>query len=536
MARVGTEGYAEDLLLAASKLKTLLGQTVEVVPLPHMFMAGCTCPMTIRTAAEVTAWADKVYGEGGRLLSSSFRMANHLLSPRTGEIGQADYERLLRLPKEANWPSGKISWAMSGFDLPMAIQPTSEDAEKEIITCLINELRTGLALDLDPAPSFDRKMPAEGRSGQTAYKDYIVTGRAKASAMVADALVRAGKTLEQVVYPEWRVTQPFVAKMATDLATAMAKFRPRVIIIAGLDESYYMAQYEEFHTSPARKDAEGIYHIDGDLVMAAKEAQLKILKLLEPIWELTAGIRTIVIGPMARYITESCCDDPDHIPNRQAAGFMDGQKKELLAARNVLKDYFQNEKHNHCRVLDPAVDIAGKKAEEVWGKGDPTHPRPEIYDGMVAALGKAESRIDLLAKRPGAAIPAPPPKRAKTAIGSGGRDTAGGGRGSSGSSRGGGGGRGGGQEGRGGGQRGRGNLRGGRGRGWRRDDRWYGGQQDGGQYGGQGGQYGGGGQQYRGGHQRGGPQQGAGGYRGRRDSRFWAPAYTGGGVNRDFRF
>jgi hypothetical protein len=292
-------------------------------------------------------------------------MANHLLSPRTGEVGQADYERLLRLPKEANWPSGKISWAMSGFDLPMAIQPTSEDAEKETITSLINELRTGLALDLDPAPSFDRKMPAEGRSGQTAYMDYIVAGRAKASAMVADALVRAGKTVEQVVYPEWRVTQPFVAKMATDLATAMAKFRPRVIIIAGLDESYYMAQYEEFHTSPARKDAEGIYHIDGDLVLAAKEAQLKILKLLEPIWELTAGIRTVVFGPMARYVTESCCDDPDHIPNRQAAGFIDGQKKELLAARNVLKDYFQNEKHNHCRVLDPAMDIAGKKAEEV---------------------------------------------------------------------------------------------------------------------------------------------------------------------------
>jgi hypothetical protein len=418
---------------------------------------------------------------------------------------------------------------MSGFDLPMSIQPTSEDAEKEIITSLINELRTGLALDLDPAPSFDRKMPAEGRSGQTAYMDYIVAGRAKASAMVADALVRAGKTVEQVVYPEWRVTQPFVAKMATDMATAMAKFRPRVIIIAGLDESYYMAQYEEFHTSPARKDAEGFYHIDGDLVLAAKEAQLKILKLLEPIWELTAGIRTVVFGPMARYVTESCCGDPDHIPNRQAVGFIDGQKKELLAARNVLKDYFQNEKHNHCRVLDPAMDIAGKKAEDVWDKGDPTHPRPEIYDGMVAALGKAESRIDLLAKRPGAAIPEPPPKRAKTASGSSSRDTAGGGRGSSGSGRGSGGGRGGGQDGRGGGPRGCGNMRGGRGRGWRREDWGYGGQHDGGQYGD-------GGQQYCGGHQRGGQQRGGGGYRGWRDSRFWAPAYTGGGANRDYRF
>jgi hypothetical protein len=296
-----------------------------------------------------------------------------------------------------------------------------------------------------------------------------------------------------------------------------------VIVIAGLDESYYMAQYEEFHTSPVRKDSDGHYHIDGDLVLAAKEAQMRILKLLEQIWELTAGTRTVVIGPMARYVTESCCDDPDHIPNRKATG-PDRPKKELLVTRNVLKEYFQNEKHNHCRVLDPAMDIAGKKAEEVWAKDDPTHPRPEIYDSMVAALGKAESRIDLLAKRPGTAIPEPPPKRAK--LTSGGRQSSSGsssnnagsrGRGGAGSGRG----RSGGQDGWAGGLSGRGNTRGGRGRGWRRDDWGYGGQQVGGQYGDDG-------QQPYGGRQRGGQPRGGSGYRGWSDQRFWAPAYTGG--------
>jgi hypothetical protein len=61
MSRMGTEGYAEDLLVATSKLKAVLGQHIQVVPLPPLFLAGCTCPMTIRTAAEITAWAARVY-------------------------------------------------------------------------------------------------------------------------------------------------------------------------------------------------------------------------------------------------------------------------------------------------------------------------------------------------------------------------------------------------------------------------------------------------------------------------------------------
>jgi hypothetical protein len=42
MARSGTEGYIEDLLIATSKLRSVLGQQLTVAPLPHLFTAGCT--------------------------------------------------------------------------------------------------------------------------------------------------------------------------------------------------------------------------------------------------------------------------------------------------------------------------------------------------------------------------------------------------------------------------------------------------------------------------------------------------------------
>jgi hypothetical protein len=53
-----------------------------------------------------------------------------------------------------------------------------------------------------------------------------------------------------------------VTKMVTDMAAAMAAHRPKVIIIAGAWWEYYMAQYEEVHTSLAHIDMEGRYHID----------------------------------------------------------------------------------------------------------------------------------------------------------------------------------------------------------------------------------------------------------------------------------
>jgi hypothetical protein len=197
IARAGTEGYAEDLLLVTFKIKAVMGQAIQVIPLPHLFLAGCTCPMTIRTAAEIAAWSAKVYGQDGRYLTASFQTANYLLSPMMGDNSQMDYERLCRLPSNTNWPAAKETWLMNGLDLPLQIQPTLAITESEILCTLISELRTGVALDLYQDPVFDRKIPIKDGSqleGQSAQKtEYLILGRTGPAAMMAEALERAGK-------------------------------------------------------------------------------------------------------------------------------------------------------------------------------------------------------------------------------------------------------------------------------------------------------------------------------------------------------
>jgi hypothetical protein len=62
---------------------------------------------------------------------------------------------------------------MGGFDLK---EPTSEKAEKEILTTIISELRKGMALKLDKAPTIDRTVPVKG-GGEKERFDFLVKDR-----------------------------------------------------------------------------------------------------------------------------------------------------------------------------------------------------------------------------------------------------------------------------------------------------------------------------------------------------------------------
>jgi hypothetical protein len=118
-------------------------------------------------------------------------MANFLLSPKVGEVGQADYERLARMPTSTKWPATKATWIFSGYDLHQNIQPVSDIMEAEIIKLIIKDLRTGLALDLELSLSFDRMTPDKG-GGHMAKTDYLVVGRTRSVAMMATALEKIG--------------------------------------------------------------------------------------------------------------------------------------------------------------------------------------------------------------------------------------------------------------------------------------------------------------------------------------------------------
>jgi hypothetical protein len=177
---------------------------------------------------------------------------------------------------------------------------------------------------------------------------------------------------------------------------------PTMLIFVGLEESFYMAQDETGHTLPARKAPDGHFHVDGELIVGGKEVQMKLFKLLDPIWDLDKDRKMVVISPMPRYITGSCCDDPQHIPNRSAQNYESVLQSGLEGVKNAMKAYLHSGSHQNCRVLDAARDMEGLANDAIW-EADHKTPRPVIFDRMVKALEMVEVRIPENRKRTAAA-------------------------------------------------------------------------------------------------------------------------------------
>jgi hypothetical protein len=169
--------------------------------------------------------------------------------------------------------------------------------------------------------------------------------------------------------------------IAEETKTAISAMKPKLIIMAGLDESFYAACYDKVHTLPATKDLAANYQIHGELVVAGKEAQKKLVAIMEPIWKATEGIRTVIVGPVVRYVTGGCCVDPDHMPNRYNDSFAEKIKADVADAKVMTGEHLRQSGHNHCRVIDMNMDMLGKKPEEIWGE-DPTLPKDAIFDSL----------------------------------------------------------------------------------------------------------------------------------------------------------
>jgi hypothetical protein len=244
-------------------------------------------------------------GDDGQYLGERFEIANELLAPMMGAEAQVDYDRILRLPTSTKLPAAKATWRMGGFRLARAIEPVSVAMEAKLILSIIAELRKGLALELDEDPSFDRMMPVTAGSGQAGVK-YLVAGRSGPVAMMAKALIRKGHKVVREDVADCRINKFLVDHITERVAKAITEHKPEVVILIGIEESYFMAQFEVGYTLLATKDASGHHHINGELVVANLETQQRFLRAMEPIWQATKKTITIVVIPMARYITKGC--------------------------------------------------------------------------------------------------------------------------------------------------------------------------------------------------------------------------------------
>jgi hypothetical protein len=62
--------------------------------------------------------------------------------------------------------TGMQVWNSGGEDcraMPCQVKPLTHDLEKRLVCCLIEEIRTKLGLELEPMPSFDRRLGSQSK-------------------------------------------------------------------------------------------------------------------------------------------------------------------------------------------------------------------------------------------------------------------------------------------------------------------------------------------------------------------------------------
>jgi uncharacterized membrane protein YgcG len=387
LAAAGIAGYTADLMHSIGILKKEIGEHLVYAPLPHFFGAGCGDEAAVRGAAELSAWAADVFGRGGSYLKHSFIMATDIMVGAGQDGTQPAVSARHRLPtKEMQYRT----WASAGLEgLPRATRPAGEREERELLCSIISEIRCGMAIDLDPSPSFERGVAADlGGSGEKV----LVVGGSYAHKL--HTVMREGGTAVELLYfPDWRVQKTSVEQMVAEVEKAVHKNKIEAVVFQVMDDTIYTAITEEGEKIPPRKIG-NVEHIEGDLSVVDRAVLSKLLRLCMPLVAATTGIKTVWIGPLPRYVTGSCCQEAGHVANRQQRGFLDTVLESLEEVHRCTRDYLFTEGMRHARVMNPWVGLRSTSPSNIWGE-DPVYIKKELMPRLAEGVKITLNKISL---------------------------------------------------------------------------------------------------------------------------------------------
>jgi hypothetical protein len=274
-------------------------------------------------------------------------------------------------------------------EIPTLARAMSASQERKWVTTLVEEMRTKLALDLDPSPTLERGMGLQSKA--KVKVDFLVVGSSNA-ARLTRALNEAGYTVCKILNSNWRITRESCEALASTEASTVQQEEPGAVILHLLDASYYYTKSPDGSRTLPKKMADGKYHVCGELVVASAETQNDHLQALKVILEAIGKRPCLVMSPIPRYVTEGCCADVRHVANRLDNGFCADMQRQLDSATKRIKNFLFNSNRRNMRVLDSTNDIRDLPNEDIWFV-DPVHPIDPIYRRIAAGVIKMAATL-----------------------------------------------------------------------------------------------------------------------------------------------
>ena len=280
------------------------------------------------------------------------------------------------------------------LDLGLYLNPVDEPRERDIMSALISELNEKFNAGLDRNFSTNRKatLLMEEEEAAPPPDDVILVGSSHL-APTAVALRRLGENVNNMASPYWRLTEENVAAGAASLSK-VAKLNPEATIIFQLyDSSIYFASSAPGEQALPRKEADGKYHICGELVLADWAAFRKIFYSSVLLLRAGGNNKKIILSPLPRYSTAKCCLDKSHITNFGKKGYGTSMGAALADIHGWVDDLARGKRIVNYEVVCPGSiiwedkEISKKDLANFWG-ADPVHLTVTGYEKLAEKLAK----------------------------------------------------------------------------------------------------------------------------------------------------
>jgi hypothetical protein len=409
LAMRGLESYAEETVRAYKVFSNMLKSGCSVAHVVYVPLGGIQSDGLIRDLYDLDSWLRSGIISTAASLPASrecfWRLAVEEYPVRSKENNM---EHALFMP-ESLTKSNKIrivSGATSNL-LPDSIGPVSENFEKELISCILNEISETYAIEVDRNPALNRCSDDQVFYNKDTNDDRIFVVGASHTTRLVGGLAEKGFNVVSFAKGGWKINDETVADMVTKLKSYGAEMGDIILIDQLSNNVFCGTDSDGNHCDPV--NIEGGWHITGNLCVRAKPYVKASRSKCRKIMDACPDAKIIFLAPIPQYILSPCCADPEHITNftdpdyvRDISGelekveeLLDALAQSCLAPSLVLS--FRAVAADPESLL-PDLTVIGNP---IWQDGDPVHAAASLYAALVAAIHSGVEEL-------GAGVPAAP--------------------------------------------------------------------------------------------------------------------------------
>jgi hypothetical protein len=387
----GLADYAECLVKTIATLIGLAGNGTDVMPLVTIPSHSVDSPAQVRSMMDLDGWILESNSNNSGTLPKTRRVFWDVVTRGCHQINyqQDSFTMMMPIGLRNHRKRPMTSDPFSG-PIPATISSFSESEEKEVVSCMLQEINETNGLKLDPDPNFDRGTEPITANGKNRT---VILGASHMHRVAAVVAAGSGQVLD-LTAPGWTPSKESFMVAANCVAELSPDCGDLVILDIWSNSAFLGTDELGLPLRAVRDSSDGRYHVLGPLQAAPRTVFQKILDDARPVLDAAGEARIILVAPFPRYISGKCCADPSHITNFGADGYryefegLRDRVESVLAESGVggggiglfhLSDAWQNADWSYS---DLRTDSGGP----VWRQDDPVHLTADAYHEVASAL------------------------------------------------------------------------------------------------------------------------------------------------------